>query len=400
MKLILKYPQWYDRFHLFGYEPSRMSVPFNRIWVGTEVRNPKTKRMGYVQPFQSFVNFRWISSVSGPKVFGAWFDHIECTQQNFIDQAWQSMLAGAQELTLFNLGNVMQDDPANTLLARDWNGLVATSAAIRTLPLGGVPVYKPVNGDSDDNMWLMDNLGMMGIPVNPVAAYPVGAKVVILGVQASGDRQIAAKIRASLAAGSTVVLTPAMLRKLGRDGVRLAGASVAAATDAAQATEVNGVALTRPIEVDKSLKAEKNVVLWAVSGGEKVPYLVATKSGPGTVLTWNVRTFNEADYAKTNERLLAPEELGLPYLPQAVTDVVRNRILAPTGLQVSAPAGVACYRFGGRVYFYNFLDNAVEVKLNGKALHVPGNALVWTPLAVKPSAAGSASDPAGAAKKQ
>ncbi len=378
IKLILKYPQWYDRFHLFGYEPSRMSVPFDRIWVGTEVRNPETKRMGYVQPFESFVNFRWISSVSGPKVFAAWFDHIDCTAQNFVDQAWQSVLAGAQELTLFRLGDIMEGHPGHALLLRDWDGLSKLRQTIAGLPLGGVPVYKPVNGDSDDNMWLMDNLGMIGIPVKPVAAYPAAAKSVILGVQASGDPEILSKIATHLNAGATIVLTPALLRKLGPEGARLAGATVAAVDKQGQVDHVNGVELTRPLEVDLSLEAPAaNVKLWATTGGQKVPYLVARRSGKGTLLTWNVRTFSETDYAKTNERLLAPAQLGLPVLPQAVADAIREPILKPLNLTLSAPSGVAFYQFGTRRCLYNFLDHPVEVKLNGATQKLEANAFHW-----------------------
>jgi hypothetical protein len=62
-RLILKFPQWYDRFHLFGYDPPRMARPFDEVWVGTEVRNPQTRRMGYVQPTQGYVSFRWVRSV-------------------------------------------------------------------------------------------------------------------------------------------------------------------------------------------------------------------------------------------------------------------------------------------------------------------------------------------------
>ncbi|MBP9900386.1 MAG: hypothetical protein KBH45_02940, partial [Verrucomicrobia bacterium] len=41
-RLILKFPQWYDRFHLFGYDPARMPERFEQVWVGTEVRDPNT----------------------------------------------------------------------------------------------------------------------------------------------------------------------------------------------------------------------------------------------------------------------------------------------------------------------------------------------------------------------
>ena len=118
--MILKFPQWYDLFQLYGYDPLRMPEYFDEIWVGTEVRDPETRRMGYVQPTQGYMNFRWLASQAGSKVRGAWFDHIECSPQNFLDQAYLSVLAGARELTLFSLNDLMTRHPGDALLAAKW----------------------------------------------------------------------------------------------------------------------------------------------------------------------------------------------------------------------------------------------------------------------------------------
>src|SRR3972149_9715944 len=67
VRLIQKYPQWYDRFQMFGYDPARMPAAFDRIWVGTEVRNPKTRRMGFVQPTEGYFNYRWLAAARRPQ---------------------------------------------------------------------------------------------------------------------------------------------------------------------------------------------------------------------------------------------------------------------------------------------------------------------------------------------
>ena len=36
--MIVKYPQWYDRFHLFGYDTKTLPELFDMVWVGTETR--------------------------------------------------------------------------------------------------------------------------------------------------------------------------------------------------------------------------------------------------------------------------------------------------------------------------------------------------------------------------
>ena len=130
IRMIIKFPQWYDRFHLFGYDPPRMAALFDQVWVGTEVRDPKTRRMGYVQPTEGYMNFRWLASVAGTKTTGAWFDHIECPANVFADQAFMSVLAGARELTLFRLGDLMEGHPGDAVLARRMPELFELAAKV------------------------------------------------------------------------------------------------------------------------------------------------------------------------------------------------------------------------------------------------------------------------------
>ncbi|MGC9329882.1 MAG: hypothetical protein ACP5I1_19765, partial [Candidatus Hinthialibacter sp.] len=46
VKIIIKYPQWYDGFHTKGYEVVRQTDMFDKIWVGTETRDPDSERWG------------------------------------------------------------------------------------------------------------------------------------------------------------------------------------------------------------------------------------------------------------------------------------------------------------------------------------------------------------------
>jgi hypothetical protein len=210
VRLILKYPQWYDRFHRFGYEPERMSALVDEVWVGTEVRNPETPRMGFVQPTEGYINFRWLRSVAGSKVKGAWFDHIECTAQNFVDQAWQSVLAGAEEMTLFHLGDLMEGHPGHEPFLAAWPEMEKLAASVRGREARGVPFYKPVGSDGDGDLYLPDYLAMAGLPLVPVARYPEGASVVVLGAHAADDPRLRDHLK------GTVVVTPALVKRLGK----------------------------------------------------------------------------------------------------------------------------------------------------------------------------------------
>jgi hypothetical protein len=287
VSLTIKYPQWYDRFHLFGYDPARMSPYFDRVWVGTEVRNPKTQRMGFVQPTQGYINFRWLAALIGPKVEAAWFDHIECTARNFVDQAWQSVLAGARELVLFNLIDVVEGHPGHALFIEALPAMRETARRVQGKPLDGVAFYKPAGSDPGDNRYLMDYLAMLGIPVVPVAAYPATSRSAILGLQAAHDPDLLQKVRAHLKRGAKVAFTASLAERI---------------------------------------------------------------TPPGGVLRLDLRTFSEQDYRDTGEWLLPPKELPWLDMPREQADAFRKSLgvdlSAPSGIALyRIGRGEALYSF-------------------------------------------------------
>jgi hypothetical protein len=382
VRLILKYPQWYDRFHLFGYDPQRMSGFFDQVWVGTEVRDPQTRRMGYVAPTEGYVNFRWLSSVAGEKVRGAWFDHIECSDLNFVDQAYQSVLAGARELTLFHLGDLVAGHPGDALLAARWPDLIDLATKVRGQRREGVVFYKPPGSDSDENMYLADYLAMLGWPILPEARYPEEARVVFLAVQAAADPEVLGKVRRHLERGATVVLTPAFVRAAGIAAGKLAGVEVEAASvpTVTRGVEVGRLrlALATPVELDAGLRmAGGQVRVETEVGGRAVPLLTLREVGRGRVFVLNTRTFAEQDYRASGEWLLAPEPRGLTELPEPWAQELRTAFLAPLELDFKAPAGVALYLFSGGCCVYSLCDNPVRLRLQGEALELPPRRWVW-----------------------
>ena len=85
-------------------------------------------------PTEGYINFRWLSTVAGPKTGGAWFDSIDCTAQNYLDQAYQSVLAGARELTLFSLDSLMRIHPGQALLEAALPNLTELAEKVRGRP--------------------------------------------------------------------------------------------------------------------------------------------------------------------------------------------------------------------------------------------------------------------------
>lgn len=381
-RLIIKFPQWYDRFHLFGYDPTRMAARFDQVWVGTEVRDPETRRMGFVQPTEGYMNFLWLHSIAGRKVTGAWFDHIECGAEKFVDQAYGSVLAGARELTLFRLGDIMEGHPGDALLAKHLKELGAIAGWIRAKTRDGIPFYKPPGGESEENIYLADYLGILGLPILPVADYPAKAKVVFLPVQAAADTNLLAKMKRHWDRGATVVLTPALLRRLEPAASSLAGVQVGknsmASTTSLVRIRNESWALETPLDLDAAVHAEDSEVCVAAFPQEgSTPLLTRKVVGRGQAMVLNVRTFSEQDFRQAGEWLLAPRALGLARIPEPLAETLQSHLLLPLEVDFSAPAGIALFLFGRDACVYNFRDATVSFTFGGQRYNAPPRQVVW-----------------------
>jgi hypothetical protein len=339
--------------------------------------------MGFVQPTEGYMNFRWLSSLSGTnKVRGAWFDHIECSAQNFVDQAYQSVLAGARELTLFHLGDLMEGHSGDKLLAERLPDLFGLAAKVQRHAPSGIAYYNPPNSQSEDNMYLADYLAMLGLPVLPEAAYPATASVVILPVQAAFDGGILNKVERQLESGTTFVLTPALIRALGNKAGRLAGVMVGPQSVPRSATKIvlkrTEHPLTTPLEIDAAVTAdEAEVEARALVEEHSSPLLTCKTMGQSRIYVLNVRTFSEQDFQEHKEWLLAPKQLGLPVIPQPLVDTLRAALLFPLKIEWQAPVGVTLYLFGDARCVYNFNDQKVPVRLGNKALELEPHQCLW-----------------------
>lgn len=131
-KIIIKYPLWYDNFHNRGYEVVRQSKDYDFTYVGTETRdyNYNTTPMnplGYVQ-YNAYFIMRWLGGIGGEKTLGGWFDGLGTTPVTYREQARQTILAGAKELMLFSYGGLNRE----TNFYSGWYGTgVANVEALR-----------------------------------------------------------------------------------------------------------------------------------------------------------------------------------------------------------------------------------------------------------------------------
>ena len=370
MHMIIKYPQWYDRYHLFGYDVVREPQLYDEVWVGTESRGQNTKSFGFVQSYESFVVYRWLASLSGKKIGGAWFDHIDCDANDFIDQAYQSVIAGARELILFNYFNFTEGHPGQHLLRMEFEHLADLAHQVASRPVHGVAGYKPPHSDAHGNLYILDYIGMMGVPLVPVAAYPENAPVIFLPAQAAADKSVYSKVTASLKRGARVIVTTGFIAALpeGQALATRAGLTGRVSAENISADEIivhgENQKLEHALKLDAAIVGGKSTVLLeALAGGKRIPFL--TQNSEGNLFVLNAHTFSAADFDSLNEVLLSPAPVGMLDLPAVWANDLRKIFTEKLSLAVDAPTRVAVQPFGDdemMIQNYNQVDVEVKIK--------------------------------------
>ncbi len=373
IRLIIKYPQWYDRFHVFGYDVGRQIKAFDAVWVGTEIRDP---RIEFVHQYEPFANYSYLASVGGTKVSGAWFDYYNCYPEIYLEQAYQSILAGAPELVLFCYDPVRYDtrDPNTEALIGRRSFLEGLCEALKGRRPIGIEAYKPQDSDPAAESFLFDYLGVMGLPVL-VTADPPRGKAVLLSAHALHDPLIEERVQ-NLPAGSTVLATsgfleglessslPGDLFGLGREPIarrNLFGYRFA--VEGSEHLAENRVLLRSYLQPSRAR------VVAEMLERRSYPILTVNEVAGTTYLAACMDTFRYMPYHGP-AKVTAAEPVSLIHLPQGYLDRLRELVLVPLGLTFRAPSRVGVYLYCGKtgdqpeiIAVENFGDQAVEVKL-------------------------------------
>jgi hypothetical protein len=375
IRVIIKYPQWYDRFHLFGYDVANESKLFDGIWVGTESRGQYTQRFGFVQPYEGFINFRWLSTVAGNKIGGAWFDHEDCTDQDFLDQAYQSVLAGAKELIIFSFDSFISGHPGHHLLLQDFENLARLAESVASHPVIGAVGYKPPNSDAGGDLYLFDYIGMLGVSLIPESGYPQKARVIFLPTQAAADTAIFPKITKSLDGGAKIIMTTGFLAQA-RDGEKLARLAhikwpLQEFKSEAESVISEGAAynLKLPLNMDYKIIPEEAVNLLQTTDKHNNPFLVQNQNK--NVFVINSHTFSQKDFDDVGEVLLCPRQIGLLELPRSWVNTIRTSFGTNGEPVLDAPSRVTFQQLSDDSFIiHNYNQEAISLEI---ILHQPAD---------------------------
>jgi hypothetical protein len=240
VKVIIKYPQWYDSFHLRGYEVLGETEAYDIIWVGTESRDNDfvNNTPGLNTPqYESYFIMRWLGEIGGDKSGGGWFDALGTTPKTYLEQARQTVLADAKEMMLFSYGGLNRE--SNTYGQRHGTGIADIEALkvelpglfelarlVRNKPIKGIHTVKPANSNphlpdtteavsrNKADAFIYDFVGMTGIPLVPSEKIDTGAEAAFFSIQALKDPEFKDKLGRMLADKKPVLVTDGLASQL------------------------------------------------------------------------------------------------------------------------------------------------------------------------------------------
>ncbi len=217
VKVIIKYPHWYDNFQERGYDVIRQTADFNITWVGTEIRDEHNQRWGGRGRSTAYFLQSWLEGIGENKCGGGWYDTLGTTPATYLSQARQTILGGARESMLFNAGNLRSRDAGPddaAALRAALPELLDLAANVRRRSLVGMAMYKPPNSSGDNERRVFEHVGMLGIPFVSCSQFPIDAPAAFFSIHALYDPTFARQLDAYLQNGRPTLITDGLAKRL------------------------------------------------------------------------------------------------------------------------------------------------------------------------------------------
>lgn len=390
VRMIVKYPNWYEHFHGLGYDLADEAHMFDAIYAGTETRDPVITDQ-LLQQYESYAIIRYFSNIRPGANLGGWVDTYSiCSIDRYAEQLWDTLFAKAPEQTLFEWSAMASERPATAgtrpwaaqKTSFDWSGIVRAhpnagwaTAANEALHIAdgvvgalgrpvGVASYRPPHATGED--FLHNYIGNLGVPIELYPEYPVTAHTILLTQAAASDPQIIGKIDASLHSGANVIITSGFLEAMQGRGFdqlaewRTTGHAIAIdryfdGFGAGNGTELSEPGKTRPVlfpEVHFYTNDSWGIIR-GVAAAKGFPIILMNHYSKGTIYLWTM-----------------PENFGDLYsLPQPMVTRIKNYLFGDLPVQIDAPDHVALFAYdNGAFVVENFRDNeaTVHIARNGQ----------------------------------
>jgi hypothetical protein len=385
VKVVIKYPNWYDHFQGLGFNLETEPRMFDGIYSGTETRDAVMSNQ-HLQPYLSYLVYRYYYNLKPGKNGGGWVDTGGMRfYDRYAEQLWLTLLAKAPEITLFDYRQMLI--PLRQQWEPEWKGEDVSFDYKRFLPvtndntmaktaahsldiiskvtgkLGnpyGLKSYKPFHSSGED--FLQNYFGMIGIPMDIVPEFPADAPMIILTEQAKYDPLIVTKIEQRLVAGKDVIITSGLLRALQEKGIR----NIVDLVYTDRKSMVEDFLLGRGL-----IKGTTPMIIPQIQYFTNDSWEII--SGMDGGLGWPM--MHQGKYANgTLYLLVVPENFADLYnLPVEVLNKIREIACKNLGIALEGPAMVSLFLYDNNSFVvHSFSDSPVDVKIlldeKGKAL--------------------------------
>lgn len=218
-RLIIKYPCWHEDFQERGYDVARQTEAYDKTWVGTETRGGVPGSGWAAEPqYRAAWLMRWLGGIGGAKCGGGWYDWLGTSPEYYVEQARMTILGGAREAMLFNMGALMQDEIGKRAVAA-WRRELPRHFDLAKLIAGrkprGLLGWKPPNSPPGQDHNIHSLLGMAGFPVVASHRFDPAAPGFVFGDQTRADAGWKKAWRAAVGSGRPVVASPGVLSAAG-----------------------------------------------------------------------------------------------------------------------------------------------------------------------------------------
>src|ERR1035437_6087513 len=101
VKVIIKYPNWYEHFQAMGFDLDQGPKTFDGIYTGTETRDPNGTDQ-FLQQYESYAIIRYFENIAPGRNGGGWVDTFGTKYvDRYAEQLWDTAFAKPKEITLF-----------------------------------------------------------------------------------------------------------------------------------------------------------------------------------------------------------------------------------------------------------------------------------------------------------
>lgn len=381
-KVIVKFPNWYEHFQGLGFDLEKMPTIFDGVYTGDETRDPKGEQ--HLQPYESFSIYRYFNNLRPGYNFGGWVDNGASYLDMFAEQLWMTLFAKTPEITMWNYGamkGTIRDTPRSWSKYKtsfDYDDMKAESAArgVTRLTYGrvadyafekadkisgklgtpkGIKSYKPFHSVGED--FLQNYMGMIGVPVEIVPAFPENNELVLLTETASKDPEIVSKINKHLLNGGEVVVTSGFYHAMQGKGIE----NICEMVYTDRKADIDTIIVPsgwwrKPFKTAVTIKIPQMTYMtndsWeeisTLSYGNGWPLLQRNYYGAANFFVWVI-----------------PENFSHLYaLPDAVLNSLRNFMDNEIGLHIEGPSQVALFPYdNGTFVVESFRDEPVTINV-------------------------------------